>query len=114
MDHSFEIVIKENIHSMFIGISGLIRKEDLHQFESTLLKIEAVKEISTFIFDLTLLEEAPLLVTSVLMLMQMEARKKGRVYCMPPLNHLKMELSKFGVIRDSETMPIEVPIFSPT
>lgn len=106
MSKSFEIIVKVHLDSMFIGVSGVIREEDMYQFESSLRKIEETHK-NKFIFDFSKLESIPKLSIVVLILMQMESRKKGKVFTLAPTNHLKEVLLNSGAIRDGELLPIQ-------
>lgn len=104
MNKSFKITVQDNSETMFIGVSGVVKEDDVFQFENSLHAVEKTKDHRIFVFDFTFLEEIPTVAITIIVLMQMEARKKGQVYTLPPKNHLKTVLLEAGAIRDSELL----------
>ena len=105
MSTSLKIKAQDNSETMFIRISGIVLHEYLYQLEDSLHDIENTKTHKIFVFDFTHMEEIPAVAISIIVLMQMEARKKGQVYTLAPKNHLRTVFLKAGAIREAELLP---------
>ena len=107
MDQTFEVLLKGHRNTLFIGISGVVGNEELHLLENVLLEIEKTIDKNTFVFDFSRLEEISIVAISVIVLMQIEARKRGQVHTIAPSNELKTVFINSGAVRETELMPIQ-------
>lgn len=96
------ISIVEKTGAMYIKVKGKIQKEDLSGLEESISAIEKTSDGSYFIFDFSLLEDVTLPAIRTIVLMQVEARKKGPVYVLSPNMQLKEKLVNAGAVRSGE------------